>query len=184
MSDLVKKDRWENPATHRDGWNARTFLLVNYLSSSSKILEIGCGRKIIQDYLFERGVAYISTDLNSLSEPDLVLDLEDRPFVSLEHLGHFSVLASGVFEYVTRINEVFSYFAECADELAVSYHPFEEKKKDELINRTNLGWMSHLSLHEFLGMAHGAGWGLANVSNEEDEYYFHFLNFSKKNLKK
>lgn len=149
MSDIEQNpaQRWSNSQSHVDYWKHRTYRLAEWISSDSRVIEIGCGKQAITDVL-DKSISYLPTDAFPLDPSVHILDL-NRPATQWRLPGgdNFDYLvSSGVLEYLLATETAIEWFSTRVNTILCSYlHP-EPCGMESIDERINAGFKNHYSI--------------------------------------
>lgn len=138
-------NRWEDVNSHPDSWS-RCYTKINKwidLIEAKKILEIGCGKKFLRELCQMKNIEFAATDLRKHE----YFNLEIRPLPVIR--SEFT-MALGVFELVSRINEIKSWISKYSSALIFTYRPNNSLEAINIEGRIDLGLRSDLNLEQIL----------------------------------
>ena len=102
--------RWTSPDGLQHWWDERTQLIATMVPPGTRVIEFGCGRRVLEHNL-PRGCTYVPSDIVERGPDTVVCDLNASRLPDLRHLGLQVAVFSGVLEYVADVGAVARWLA-------------------------------------------------------------------------
>jgi len=158
MSAMLKKyfyrPEWKNIEYFDENWKSRIKAMAELIENERIILDIGCGRMWLKDFL-DSSKVYLGCDFVKRNDDTIVCNLNDNQFPEIKADLCF---VSGCFEYVENIEWFLDKLEACAPALIISY--CTRDLNPDLKLRKSMGWVNHLSFQEIVRMIASRGFSL------------------------
>ena len=102
--------RWTSANGLQHWWDERTQLIATMVPPGTRVIEFGCGRRVLEHHL-PRGCTYVPSDIVERGPDTVVCDLNASRLPDLRHLGLQVAVFSGVLEYVADVGAVARWLA-------------------------------------------------------------------------
>jgi hypothetical protein len=102
--------RWTSPDGLQHWWDERTRLIAAMIPPGTRVIEFGCGRRVLERHL-PRGCTYVPSDIVQRGPDTVLCDLNASPLPDLRHLHLQVAVFSGVLEYVEDVGLVARWLA-------------------------------------------------------------------------
>ena len=162
--------RWSDHNSLSPVWNPRTNLIAEMIPSGSSVLEFGCGRMVLKDYL-SAGCNYTGSDLVDRGDGTIVCNL-NAPNLPL-FANHQYAVFSGVLEYVNDLPSVISHIGKFVDTIIASYVTLEFVSGR--LSRRSVGWVNDFTNEEFVNLFSLCGFRLDCEENWGGQKIFRFV---------
>ncbi|MBI5371160.1 MAG: hypothetical protein HZA79_03935 [Sphingobacteriales bacterium] len=139
LSFIKKKKSWAEIEYFNEEWKERIALMAKFITPSSIVLDLGCGKMWLKEYMPESTI-YIPVDYLKRSPEVIVCDFNKKQYPDKRADIAF---ISGCLEYIAPYNWFISSACAFSGKVILSYcttNQFPEKKK-----RNALAWVNHLS---------------------------------------
>jgi hypothetical protein len=97
--------RWTSADGLQHWWDERTQLIATMVPPGTRVIEFGCGRRVLERHL-PRGCTYVPSDIVERGPDTVVCDLNASRLPDLRHLGLQVAVFSGVLEYIADVGAV------------------------------------------------------------------------------
>ena len=168
--------RWSSAESLSPEWDERTRRLAALVQPRSRVLELGAGRRRLEEYL-PPGCTYVPCDIVSRGSDTIVFDLNDQPRPNLIEVAADVAVIGGTLEYVHDLPSVAKWLAgSVAPRCICTYAPARARRRSlgrvwESFLRTSNGWMNTVTEDELLNVFANAGyhcvhresWGVQRV---------------------
>lgn len=144
--------RWSNDSNFSGDWDGRTHLIARYISSNDRVAEFGAGLQALRAVLPE-GCQYQPFDIVARTPDVRVCDLNnDLPSIA----GEYDVAVfSGVLEYLSDLDAVFSWLTRSVDRIVFSYAVSDVLSSP--LERSRNGWVNNISCAELIKLTQAKG---------------------------
>ncbi|QVL47852.1 MAG: hypothetical protein KFB96_19580 [Thiocapsa sp.] len=160
--------RWSEPSNLLPHWDSRTRRMAQLIPPGSSVFELGAGRQVLREALPE-GCTYTPSDLVSRGPDTLVCDLNARRLSDFP--PHDIILASGVFEYVSKVPRLVRHLApRCRVAMILSYAVTDTNPED----RAGHGWVNHYSAAALTRVFEANGFRATAVEPWQSQVIFTF----------
>jgi len=102
--------RWTSPDGLQHWWDERTRLIATMIPPGTRVIEFGCGRRVLERHL-PQGCRYVPSDIVQRGPDTIVCDLNASRLPDLRHLHLNVAIFSGVLEYVEDVGMVARWLA-------------------------------------------------------------------------
>ena len=102
--------RWTSADGLQHWWDERTRLIATMIPPGTRVIEFGCGRRVLERHL-PRGCMYVPSDIVERGPDTIVCDLNASRLPDLRHLQLQVAVFSGVLEYVADVGVVARWLA-------------------------------------------------------------------------
>ena len=103
--------RWTSADGLQHWWDERTQLIAAMVPPGTRVIEFGCGRRVLERHL-PRGCTYVASDIVERGPDTVVCDLNASRLPDLRHLHLQVAVFSGVLEYVADVGAVARWLAD------------------------------------------------------------------------
>jgi hypothetical protein len=131
--------KWNQIEYFDEKWKDRIRQMSEYVPEGSKIIDIGCGKMWLKEFL-KKDCEYIGLDYVKRGDECIVYDLNKKEFPNIKVNVSF---ISGCMEYVSDWKWFIDKIASSSDMIILSYCILEEFPI--ISDRKRLTWVNHLS---------------------------------------
>jgi hypothetical protein len=135
--------QWKKIEYFDESWKARIGLMAGFIPPASSVLDLGCGKEWLVDYVGRD--RYTGVDYKARSAQTIVCDFNRRQFPSVHRDVAF---VSGCLEYVEEPAWFIQRICEACDRCIVSYCAFDTHP--DTFSRRTAGWVNDLTLRELI----------------------------------
>ena len=171
---------WANLARHAADWDGRTRLIAGFVAPASRVVEFGCGRRVLETALPD-DCMYIPSDIVARGADTWVCDLNRRPLPAIPPEVDVAVF-SGVLEYVFDLAIVLDWLSVSnVTTIIASYgcvRPAGLSRLFDTVNRLRFGWVTSYSEKELLSVFEGAGYEVDRCGHWRDQFIGRFVKTS------
>lgn len=147
---------WRTMPPQADSWGHRAKEVARLVPENSCVLDLGCGTMEVEKFLPE-SCRYIPCDCVARDARTLVRDLENDELPSIKGVTMVTVL--GVFEYITRLEDLLRRLRGCGLPAIVSYVPYHPRHLS-IEQRSELRWTTHLTQEQWCDALRAAGFNV------------------------
>lgn len=147
--------RWSQPENLESEGDERSILAANLIPKGSRILDLGCGKMLIEKYLHPLCI-YFPSDIVKRDERTLHCEINKGEIPSEINQVDI-ILLLGVIEYVFNIPTLLKTLERSKKKIIVSYCDTENSNFKEFNQRAEQGWVNSLSKSELRTQFDNAG---------------------------
>lgn len=152
IDEAEKVDYWAYPEHYSYAWEDRARLAASMIAPGSSVLDLGCGRMALRNYL-PSGCRYVPADLPKWSAEVIAVDLEADEFPA----GDYDVIVIlNVLEYISNPLEVIRRSASQGRRLIVSY--YHAGREASSARRREARWINDLTEGDLREEFRQSGW--------------------------
>ena len=170
--------RWADPRNIYASWESRNKELAALVPSTSRVIEFGAGKRILERYL-DPSCSYVPSDIIDRGPGTIVFDLNQRPLPDLGPDAYDVAVFSGVLEYVREVPAVLDWLTKYVTVCVLTYAPAKARGHSprgllETIGRLRHGWMNNYREEELRSLFYERDFELVQGKDWEDQRLFVF----------
>jgi len=147
-------ERWADMRHLERAWDARATYAANYIPSGAVVLDLGCGRMALEEFL-PADCRYIPCDLARRDERTVLCDFNAAVYPDSQAQEADLVCLLGVLEYIFDARAFLLHLGRWRHPVVMSYCAIEGV--GDLEQRRNLGWVNHYSHEQLADLLAEAG---------------------------
>lgn len=171
---FLERKHWKDIEYFDSKWKNRIKLMSEYIDEGSKILDLGCGKMWLKEFITEKE-SYIPVDYVFRGEETIVCDFNmyQYPVVIAD-----TAFVSGCLEYVKDYKWFITEICKQHEKCILSYCTIEYFPENKM--RKNLTWNNHLSKEDILMLFKENNFNLVNEKlTETNNQLFVFEKWKK-----
>jgi hypothetical protein len=161
-------NEWKDIEHFDESWKGRIREMARYVPSNSVVMDLGCGREWLRDYL--DNCQYIPVDYRARSPHTVVCDLNKREFPDRQVDVCF---VSGCLEYVEDPQWLVREIAAHSKRCVISYCVLDDFPGVQ--SRAALGWKNNLRKHELVSLFTANGMRVHSEATSMNNAVFCFV---------
>jgi hypothetical protein len=146
LARQTDRERWANPDALEPAWDARARIAASLIPANSRVLDLGCGRMALRQYL-RPGCSYRGCDLVARDAETVVCDFNGGDFPQQAAAEADIVSMLGVLEYIVDVEAFFTQLKRTPCTVLMSYCVTDLSAGSD---RAGLGWINHFSLKDLI----------------------------------
>ena len=170
--------RWAEPRNIYTSWESRTRRAAELVPNSSRVIEFGAAKRVIERYL-DSSCTYTPSDIVDRGTGTIILDLNQRPLPDLGADTYDVAVIMGVLEYLGDMPSVLDWLAKQVPVAIVSYacapsNRYSLRGKWGNVGRLHKGWMNNYREEEFRALFVERGFQSLHEEGWENQRMFVF----------
>ena len=168
-SAFMKPKSWEEIEYFDENWKGRISKMACFIDPNSSVMDIGCGKMWLKDYL-PQNCEYIPVDYLKRSPECIVADFNKKQFPSRKTDVAF---ISGCLEYVKDYSWFISELCTHGNRVIISYCTTEKFPVRAI--RKGYSWVNHLSSKDLINLFEDHSFHLQQITyaqNGEEIFIF------------
>lgn len=147
-------DRWSNPEHLENFWNQRTQVAAAMIKPDARVLDLGCGDMALEKTLPD-GCIYMPCDIVARDDRTQACDFNKGEMPDIQ--GATILVMLEVMEYIYDTSKFVAALRSYNLPIIMSYFPTDSNMYS---NRTDHGWVNHMSWQELGMLMAGANFSL------------------------
>jgi hypothetical protein len=177
---LKKTDRrrWADPDNLFASWEPRNRHIAALVPRSSRVIEFGAGRRVLERYL-DPSCTYAPSDVVDRGPGTILCDLNERPLPALGSDAYDVAVLSGVLEYVRDVPTMLDWLTQQVPVCVLSYAPAKAgghspRALVDRLGRLRHGWMNSYREAQLRSLFRERGFELEHSEDWEQQRLFVF----------
>ena len=172
--------RWADLGRHTPDWDGRTRMIAGFVGPGSRVVEFGCGRRVLETALPD-GCVYIPSDIVARGPDTWVCDLNRRPLPAIPDEVDVAIF-SGVLEYVFDLPVVLRWLSTSNVRIIIASYgcvrPSGLSRLFDTVNRLRFGWVNCYSENELASVFETASYRVDQCGHWRDQFVGRFVKAS------